>query len=292
MNHLVPLKQKTWKDHEVKSLIQAYKLHVDDFSNHTIKVLDVWNSISDELKKQGVNKSGVECDKKWRNLKSAFKKIYCDEERTEESKYQWDFYEELLEVMLSDKQLRRAAPIVPSSMLKTNQSNSKNSSFASVTHIYSVEHTNDREDNIIENNSENIYVELQPPAKRIHVDQKESEEQIVNLYQLTNEEVNHDELIERNSEIFETIETLESEIPEETENVMSNKIDLGFVDESEPPLWFQKSFLIKYETDVKLIKDKLNKISECQELQNTMLEHMSNRISKIEWRLNSVNNKK
>lgn len=42
MNHLVPIRQKLWKDEEVKALIQSYKIHIDDFSNYNLKVKSVF----------------------------------------------------------------------------------------------------------------------------------------------------------------------------------------------------------------------------------------------------------
>lgn len=109
---VIPLNERQWSDTGTRALISAYKNHLDLFSNHLYKVRDVWKMVSDELKGKGIEKSGIECDKKFRNLQVAFKKVYYDTERTESSKYQWDLYADLLDVMTSDKVLRRSKPVV------------------------------------------------------------------------------------------------------------------------------------------------------------------------------------
>lgn len=38
MNHLATVRQKIWKNEEVKALIQSYKLHKSDFCNYNVKV--------------------------------------------------------------------------------------------------------------------------------------------------------------------------------------------------------------------------------------------------------------
>lgn len=59
------------------------------FSDHKIKVCEAWQNISDILLTLGIRKSAKECDKKFRNLKNAFKRVHFDTERSESSKYQW-----------------------------------------------------------------------------------------------------------------------------------------------------------------------------------------------------------
>jgi hypothetical protein len=44
----------------------------------------------------GINVASEDADKKWRNLKLTFKRIFYEEGRTEKSKSQWEFYDALL----------------------------------------------------------------------------------------------------------------------------------------------------------------------------------------------------
>lgn len=122
------------------------------------------------------------------------------------------------------------------------------------------------------NSSEPIYIEIEePPAKRRLLECNEEEEQQEEVNDLFEVEEDHD----RPSDDVEKADD---------DNSLKHD-DSQVIDESEPPLWFQNSFLIKYETNVKLMQDKLNKIFECQELQMTMLKNISNRLAKVERRL-------
>lgn len=199
-------------------------------------------------------------------------------DRTEESKYQWEFYEDLLEVMLTDKQLRRAAPIVKIDQVKQYSNGKNDQEEPQYTHIYTVETSGSENLQDISytsetiNSSEPIYIEIEePPAKRRLLECNEEEEQQEEVNDLFEVEEDHD----RPSDDVEKADD---------DNSLKHD-DSQVIDESEPPLWFQNSFLMKYETNVKLMQDKLNKIFECQELQMTMLKNISNRLAKVERRL-------
>lgn len=207
-------------------------------------------------------------------------------ERTTESKYQWEFYEDLLEVMVTDRQLRRAVPVTP--VAKINEKTNQVEGEPRVTHIYTLEPDSENlhqvsYENDTENISQAIFVEIEPPStKRMRFNEKEEEENFVETNATLDEEISPDP-----SSSVDLVDP-------SNENVQNtNESHITHDDEShEPPLWFQNSFLMKYETSIKLMHDTITKIFERQELQSTMLEHISNRLARIERRLTLADTQK
>lgn len=163
--------------------------------------------------------------------------------------------------MLSDKQLRRAAPIIIDKDLKferpTREQQQK-------THIYTLKLNSEKvhkvsykSELIKSSESKNIQI-AEPHAKW---EQRDQNKKALNQSVVTVEEKNiHTQ--DMNS-LFKHGET---------------KRNTG----DEPPSWFQNSFLMKYEMNVKLMQHGYEKMFECQKLQIEMLEDIAKRVLKIE----------
>lgn len=200
----------------------------------------------------------MECDKKWRNLKSAFKKVYCDTDRTQESKYQWEFFEDLSQVMLSDQQLRRAAPIIINNDLKFERPTNEQQQ---ITHIYTLK-PNSEEVHKVSYKSELI---KSSESKNIEInskwEQRDQNKKALNQSAVT---------VEEND--IQTLNMKSSFKHGETKRITGDKL----------PSWFQNSFLMKYEMNVKLMQHGYEKMFECQKLQLEILEDIAKRVVKIE----------
>lgn len=66
---------EVWTDNMVKLLIATYSEHKRKFDDPKFTKKKVWDLISQDLLAQGVSKTGVKCDEKWRNLKKLMTKL-------------------------------------------------------------------------------------------------------------------------------------------------------------------------------------------------------------------------
>lgn len=204
--------------------------------------------------------------------------------------------------MLQDKILRRAAPIV--SVPKIVKAEREEA-----VHFYTID-SNNLDIDTVENqiykttkvygssrSSDRIILHEEPPSKRIHLDvvnQSDPEKFIDVVYELQDvvEEGQPDsteitqeppELSFIDPQALSNVELQEEE--HEVQEILDEENDqeksINQIDDDEPPMWMQ-TFLLRYDTDMKLIQEKLNKISEKQELHFTTLQHLSRKITKLE----------
>lgn len=216
--------------------------------------------------------------------------------------------------MLKDKILRRAAPIKPVPKLYNTQKDEPET-----VHFYTI-NSNNLEIDTVENenmiykptkvyrsskNSEipagSIILHEEPPSKRILLDVVRSDPDLINVvYDFDNVvEDRQTDTMEIDTKIQESPSEQPSEPIEEPQDEVNEALldheddqekSTNQIDDDEPPMWMQ-TFLLRYDTDMKLIQEKLNKIIEKQELHSTTLQHLSKKINKIESSNNNSNKK-
>lgn len=82
-----------WSEFEVNLLIVTYKENAHKFKSPKYNSKQVWNVISNTLKKQNVMKDGVKCSEKWRNLKKMYEKVSKHNNSTGSNRKNWPYYE-------------------------------------------------------------------------------------------------------------------------------------------------------------------------------------------------------
>nr|CAD7403665.1 unnamed protein product [Timema poppensis] len=65
-----------WTERNTKSLIQEYMKLLKLFRDPRCKQKDLWSKVSRNMRQNGVDVTANMCDRKWRNLKQAFKSNY------------------------------------------------------------------------------------------------------------------------------------------------------------------------------------------------------------------------
>lgn len=82
-----------WSEYEINLLIITYKENSHKFKSPRFNSKQVWNIISQELKKQNVLKDGTKCFEKWRNLKKMYEKVTKHNNATGNNRKNWPYYE-------------------------------------------------------------------------------------------------------------------------------------------------------------------------------------------------------
>lgn len=219
------------------------------FPTCLFQVVDIWQTIADFLETKNISKSGKDCDKKFRNLKNAFKRVHYDQDRSESSKYQWELYKDLVDVFVTNKPetiFRRTKPFEPPAV-ETEQYNES-------VEVLSYVEEHDVPDQ-----------EMAYKEDREQLESEQDSNKTVDLI-MVNEEGS-------------------AEMEEERLNEADTSVQRSAADENEPPAWFQM-FLVKYDSNTQQMHEKLNRIVQQQELQGSMMEHLTNRIIKLEKKIN------
>lgn len=240
-----------WNREKTEALISIYRDHIEEFRNPYKRQKILWENLAYKMKIFGFeNVTGKNCDRKWRNLKSTFKKIYYDTERTQESKCQWDFYNELVVLFTQDyrKEMgveRKSRTLEPA---LDNDSNLEKYNTMSENEEYLDEYLSEiHGDILVENDSE---IELE------YLDEEELE--------VEEEESDPKFHIQYNEEVATTDEVVE-EINEEAEVSV--------------PVWF-KNFLTRYDADQSDLKASMNNILETEKQQIKLMMEINKKLDK------------
>lgn len=336
---IIPLVERQWSETDSKELIAAYKANIHRFADYSSRVRDVWNIISCDLATKGIRKTGAECDKKFRNLQTAFKKIHNDADRTESSKYQWSLYADLHDLLTSGPVLRRSKPatwLLPKSAKPSDESvyklqvdgsseelSDENNLRLQPISMDSFDKMNENDDLLGVLNptdeKESCTVPLQIAPRKTYSSKRKATEignvksgkrvvvvkpvdddpdltgqravstsdEEVNLQQEGSQQNSDPDLNQEDSNSAKELDQVEPGEEHLVENDDEDTNEYEAENEPEAPSWFQ-SFLINYETHTKMFQEKLNKIQETQELQNTRLQHLTTKVQKIEKSINEL----
>lgn len=158
--------------------------------------------------------------------------------------------------MLSDQQLRRAAPILINKNLKFKRPTREQQQ---ITHIYT----------------------LKPNSEEVHKVSFKSE--LLKSSESQNIESDSKwEQRDQNKKALNQSEIKEIDIQTLDMNSSFKHGETKRITEDELPSWFQNSFLMKYEMNVNLMQHGFEKMFECQKLQIEILEDIAKRVVKIE----------
>lgn len=91
-----------WTEAKIKLLIQSYIIHKEKFSSPIYTKKKVWDKISSDLQKYGVEKSGKKCDEKWRNIKKTYEKVLSEKNKTGSAPVTWTFFNDLHDIYAKD----------------------------------------------------------------------------------------------------------------------------------------------------------------------------------------------
>lgn len=254
-----------WSRDQTAALISTYRDNIQEFRNPFKRQKILWENVAYKMKICGFkNITGNNCDRKWRNLKATFKKIYYDTGRTEESKCQWEFYNDLL--VLFTKDFRKEMGV-----------ERKSRTIEPV-----VENVNNFEikyDSISENEEylDEYFSEIEEIVENETETELELEEEYLNEEEL-DEEVENDQKfhIQHNEEVATTDETIK-EIKEVTE--------------VPAPIWFT-NFLTRYETDQSDLKTCMNNILETEKQQMKLMTEIYEKMDKRKCDCESIRKRK
>lgn len=250
-----------WSREKTDLLISIYRDHIEEFRNPFKRQKYVWENVAYKMKINGYeNVTGTICDRKWRNLKSTFKKIYYDIERTQESKCQWDFYNDLVVLFTKDyrKEMgveRKSRTVQPVLEIDNNLEINKYETL-SENEEYLDEYFQETEENI----EEELLVENEI--------EQELEEEYLNEEELEVEGVIEEDSdqkfhIQYSEEVATTCETL---------NIVKKE-------ETEVPIWFT-NFLSRYDADQNDLKTCMNNILEKEKQQMKLMSEIYEKLDK------------
>uniref|UniRef100_A0A8C4QFU9 MADF domain-containing protein n=1 Tax=Eptatretus burgeri TaxID=7764 RepID=A0A8C4QFU9_EPTBU len=95
--------KKIWSHTKVKALIRLYEENKASFDNHFIKRKDVWQKITTKLNTEGGMTFTVEeVDKKWRNLKDRYRRIFEMNRQTGMVKSNWQYFNLMDQLLQND----------------------------------------------------------------------------------------------------------------------------------------------------------------------------------------------
>lgn len=236
-----------WSREKTEALISIYREHIEEFRNPYKRQNILWENLAYKMKICGFeNVTGNNCDRKWRNLKATFKKIYYDKERTQESKSQWDFYNELEVLFTKDyrkemgveRKSRTLKPALENEMISEN-----------------VEYLDEYLPEIGEIPAENEN-EIEPELEEEYLNEEELE-----VEEEENEQKFH---IQYNEEVATTDEAVK-EMKEEAELPV--------------PIWFT-NFLTQYDSDQSDLKTCMNNILEKEKQQLKVMMEINEKLNK------------
>lgn len=108
-----------WSHEAVQLLISLYKENKHKFESPMFNKKQVWEHISDKLKKFSVLKSALKCDEKWRNLKKTYDKIINEKNSTGNSNFSyWPYFEEFHEIYFKDPHFNPICTVSSSGVAK------------------------------------------------------------------------------------------------------------------------------------------------------------------------------
>ena len=86
-----------WTDARVQLLIDTWSLFQQEFDKPKCKKAKIWKKIADTMKAlcPGLQLTGPECDRKWRNLIQTFRKLSDKKKKTGRGAVHWKFYDAL-----------------------------------------------------------------------------------------------------------------------------------------------------------------------------------------------------
>lgn len=87
-----------WDKTKTIMLIEEYRSIIGQFKEPYKKHKNLWDKVATRMQYRGVNIDSNGCGRKWRNLKTTFRKIYYDRERSITSKSQWAYYDDLIDI--------------------------------------------------------------------------------------------------------------------------------------------------------------------------------------------------
>lgn len=239
-----------WSREKTDALISTYRDHIEEFRNPFKRQKLLWENVANKMKIFGFeNVTGNNCDRKWRNLKSTFKKIYYDTERTEESKLQWDFYNDLVVLFTKDcrkemgveRKSRTLEPPVDSPESEENNLAIKNE--PEINEEYLDDYFQDMDEN---------EVELELDEEYLNEEELEAEDEVV-------EEHDQQFHIQYNEEVATTDEVVEESRDESAADPA--------------PLWFTQ-FVSRYDADQIDLKTCLSNILETEKQQMTLMNEI------------------
>lgn len=241
-----------WRRDQTAALISTYRDNIEEFRNPFKRQKILWENVAYKMKICGFkNITGNSCDRKWRNLKATFKKIYHDTERTEESKCQWEFYNDLL--VLFTKDYRKEMGVERKS--RTIQPVVENG-----------------------NNFEIKYEEISENEEYLDEYVSEIEEIAENETEIELE-LEEEYLNEEDLEI--EVENEQKFHIQPNEEVATTTTDEVAVEEAPVPIWFT-NFLTRYEADQNDLKTSMNNILETNKQQMKLMTEIYEKLDKRE----------
>lgn len=245
-----------WSREKTDALICIYRDHIEEFRNPFKRQKFLWENVANKMKICGFkNVTGNNCDRKWRNLKSTFKKIYYDTERTEESKLQWDFYNDLVVLFTKDfrKEMgveRKSRTIVPAVEIEVNFSAIKNE--PELDEEYLDDYFQDMNENEVE-----LLAEMELEEEYLNEEELVAEGEVV-------EEHDQQFHIQYNEEVATT-----DVVVEECKDQSADPV----------PLWFTQ-FVSRYDADQNDLKTCMNNILETEKQQMTLMNEIFQKLDK------------
>lgn len=274
----------------------------------------LWKQVSQRLNESGIPASSDNCDRKWRNLKIRYKQILNDKGRKEESKCQWEYYT-AMQLLFSEntenkpaRNLRPSRILQPHKNIKSNdvvEDNKKNikrieilqeaSSTVNIRDLLNEDSKEASEEKIILGKRERrIDLDDSSLAERKKLSAKSRRKKKTPL--LGGKVDKHLVPIKSESVADIILIDVEDEIDEDDHNVMvaasennindaqdqNDNIKLIGTSETEatPPIWFQ-NFMIRYESDTKMLQDKVNQILDRQSFAKVIINNLNNKVNKL-----------
>ncbi|KAK3875521.1 hypothetical protein Pcinc_019619 [Petrolisthes cinctipes] len=92
-----------WGHENVLNLVAKVKDHWDDFSLGVRKKKFIWTDIAYELSREGFHVTGIDCDRKWRNLKIRYLAVLEKHETGEKSGHRIDYFDSIHSFLKDDE---------------------------------------------------------------------------------------------------------------------------------------------------------------------------------------------
>jgi Myb/SANT-like DNA-binding domain len=278
-------RSKVWTSANVRNMIREYTALKNDFRDPKQKQKLVWERLAERLQDQGINVSAEDADKKWRNLKMTFKRIFYEEGRSEQSKSQWEFYDMLLGLFsLEDNNVpvRKSRTISPprdegkAYELDMHDDNQIKITTTKLTKV----RTTPMKRKVVEEYVEDIgqyQVEELQNVDTESLTVEDHKPQIVQSFDI--------DFLESRPEFSEPSVVEVHRVKKETtvrRNPLSPTPEMPVFNQStQPPIWF-KNFQKRYDSDTKLILTKLNSIREVQNTQQNCLNILEHKMEMFE----------
>lgn len=88
----------------------------------------VWEKISLDLAKHGIQKAATKCDEKWRNLKNNYEKVLKEKQRTGNRPQSWKYFDMLHDIYFRSPQFNPVCVVSSTGLVKMQQSKEQSAS--------------------------------------------------------------------------------------------------------------------------------------------------------------------